>query len=146
MRTPTFRELTKDECVAVLRRNHYGRIVFTQNDRVDVEPIHYVLDDECLYLRTSVGTMVSTLGEEPAIAFEVDEVNAPFDWTSVVVKGTAHFIAGVPGADNPSEHRKAVEILRRLVPQTMTPDDPTPSRTVILRISLDEVRGRASHV
>ena len=145
MRTPTFRELAQDECVTVLQRNHYGRIVFTHNDRVDVEPIHYVMEDECLYLRTSAGTMVSTLGAEPSIAFEVDEVNAPFDWTSVIVKGTAHFISGVSGAGDPDEYRKAIEILRRLVPQTMMPDDPTPARTVILRVSLDEVHGRASH-
>jgi hypothetical protein len=144
MRTPTFRELSKDECLDVLRRNHYGRIAFTLHDRVDVEPLHYVLEGEWLYLRTSAGTKVSTLTHGPFVAFEVDEVRAPFDWTSVVVKGTVYFISGVAGVDDPKEHAKAVRVLRRLVPETMTPQDPAPSRNVILRISLNEVHGRAS--
>jgi nitroimidazol reductase NimA-like FMN-containing flavoprotein (pyridoxamine 5'-phosphate oxidase superfamily) len=141
MRTPTFRELSTEECLSVLRRNHYGRIVFTQNDRVDVEPIHYVLEGESLYLRTSAGTMVSTLGEEPTIAFEVDEVRAPFDWTSVVVKGTAQFVDGEKDRD---AYQRALEILRRLDPHTLTASDPTPGRNVILCIAVDELRGRAS--
>ncbi len=145
MRTPTFRELSKDECVDVLQRNHYGRVAFTQDDRVDVEPIHYVLESEWLYLRTSAGTKVATLRHQPWVAFEVDEVRAAFDWTSVVVKGTVYFISGVPGADDPDQFEKAVEVLRRLSPETMTAHDPTPARNVILRISLNEVHGRASH-
>jgi nitroimidazol reductase NimA-like FMN-containing flavoprotein (pyridoxamine 5'-phosphate oxidase superfamily) len=144
MRTPTFRELGSDECVEVLRRNHYGRIAFTQDDRVDVEPIHYVLEGEWLYLRTSPGSKVASLRHEPWVAFEVDEVRAPFDWTSVVVKGTVYFISGVPGADDPELFDRALKVLRRLAPETMTPSDPTPSRNVILRISLNELHGRAS--
>ena len=144
MRTPTFRELDKEECLEVLRRNHYGRIAFAVHDRVDVEPIHYVLDGEWLYLRTSVGTKVTTLERDPWIAFEVDEVRAPFDWTSVVVKGTVYFISGVRDADDPKELAKALKVLRRLMPETMTPTDPTPSRNVIFRISINEVHGRAS--
>jgi nitroimidazol reductase NimA-like FMN-containing flavoprotein (pyridoxamine 5'-phosphate oxidase superfamily) len=111
---------------------------------VDVEPIHYVLDGEWLYLRTSPGTKVAALQHGPWVAFEVDEVRAPFDWTSVVVKGTVYFISGVRDADD-REVKKAVKILRRLTPQTMTAQDPTPMRTVLLRISVNEIHGRASN-
>jgi len=144
VRTPTFRELSPEECVDVLRRNHYGRIAFTLHDRVDVEPVHYVLDGEWLYIRTSKGTKVAMLRHGPWVAFEVDEVRGPFDWTSVVVKGTVYFVSGVRGADDPKAHEQALAVLRRLMPQAMTPEDPTPSRTVILRISVNEVLGRAS--
>jgi nitroimidazol reductase NimA-like FMN-containing flavoprotein (pyridoxamine 5'-phosphate oxidase superfamily) len=144
MRTPTFRELDKEECLEVLRRNNHGRIAFAVHNRVDIEPIHYVLDGEWLYLRTGVGTKVTTLERDPWIAFEVDEVRAPFDWTSVVVKGTVYFISGVRDADDPRELQKALKILRRLMPDMMTPTDPTPSRNVIFRISINEVHGRAS--
>jgi hypothetical protein len=129
----------------VLRRNHYGRIAFTLHDRVDVEPIHYVLEDDWLYLRTSAGTKVAALKHGPWVAFEVDEVRAPFDWTSVVVKGTVYFVAGGRDPVDPKEVQKAVAILRRLTPQALTAQDPTPSRNVLLRISLNELHGRASH-
>jgi nitroimidazol reductase NimA-like FMN-containing flavoprotein (pyridoxamine 5'-phosphate oxidase superfamily) len=144
MQTPTFRELSKDECLDVLRRNTYGRIAFTLEGRVDVEPINYVLEGEWLYLRTTTGTKVTMLRHDPWVAFEVDEVRAPLDWTSVVVKGTVYFISGIPGADDPREYQKAVAVLRRLTPDAMTPEDPTPSRSIILRISLNELHGRAA--
>ena len=144
MPTPTYRELSKDECLAVLRRNQYGRLAFTLHDRVDVEPIHYVLDGDWLYMRTSAGTKVSSLRHGPWIAFEVDEVRAPFDWTSVVAKGTVYFVSGAKGAEDPKQYKKALEILRRLMPEAMTEQDPTPSRNIILRISLNELHGRAS--
>ncbi len=128
----------------VLRRNHYGRIAFTLHDRVDVEPVHYVLDGEWLYIRTSKGTKVALLRRGPWVAFEVDEVHGPFDWTSVVVKGTVYFVSGVAGADDPKAYEQALAVLRRLMPDAMTPDDPTPSRNVILRISINEVHGRTS--
>ena len=145
VRTPTFRELSPEECVDVLRRNNYGRIAFTLHERVDVEPVHYVFDADWLYIRTSKGTKVAMLKRGPWVAFEVDEVRAPFDWTSVVVKGTVYFVSGVPGADDPKIHEQALTILRRLMPEAMTAKDPTPSRNVILRISVNEMHGRASH-
>lgn len=145
MRTPTYRELGEDECRAMLRRNTYGRLAFTDNDRVDVEPLHYVLEGDWLYIRTSPGTKVASLRHGPWVAFEVDEVRAPFDWASVVAKGTVYFIAGVPDPEHPDEYARAVEILRRIVPETMTPQDPAPWRTVLLRISVNELQGRASH-
>ena len=144
MLTPTYRELSKDECLAVLSRNQYGRLAFTLHDRVDVEPLHYVLEGEWLYLRTSAGTKVSMLRRGPWVAFEVDEVRAPFDWTSVVAKGTVYFISGVGGVEDPKLYDKALEVLRRLVPEAMTEHDPTPSRNIILRISLNELHGRTS--
>ena len=144
MRTPTFRELSHEECLDVLRRNSYGRVAFSLHDRVDVEPIHYVLQGDWLYLRTGVGTKVSTLKHNPWVAFEVDEVTAPFDWTSVVVKGTVYFLSTDAEGEKSEAYQQALRALQRLTPETMTPKDPTPSRNVILRISLNEVHGRAA--
>lgn len=128
----------------MLRRNSYGRIAFSQHDRVDVEPIHYVLQGDWLYLRTGEGTKLSTLKHNPWVAFEVDEVTAPFDWTSVVVKGTVYFLSSDAEGANREDYQRALRALRKLIPETMTPQDPTPSRNVILRISLNEVHGRAA--
>jgi nitroimidazol reductase NimA-like FMN-containing flavoprotein (pyridoxamine 5'-phosphate oxidase superfamily) len=144
VQTPTFRELRPEECVDVLRRNTYGRIAFTLHGRVDVEPVHYVYEGDWLYLRTSKGTKVASLRHGPWVAFEVDEVRGPFDWTSVVVKGTVYFIAGVSGAEDTEASEKALTALRRLMPEAMTPNDPVPSRNVLLRISVNELHGRAS--
>lgn len=144
MRTPTYRELSHGDCVDMLRRNTYGRIAFSHQDRVDIEPIHYVLEGDWIYLRTGTGTKLSTLRHHPWVAFEVDEVNGPFDWASVVVKGTVYIFSTNPEEEKSEVYQQALRALRRLIPETMTPKDPTPSRNVILRISLNEVHGRAA--
>lgn len=58
---PSFSELSRHDCVELLRRNHVGRIAFTFHDRVDIEPISYVFADDWLYGRTSPGTKVATV-------------------------------------------------------------------------------------
>jgi uncharacterized protein len=139
---PSIHGLTREECYEILRRHTYGRIAFALHGRIDIEPIHYVLDGEWLYLRTSVGTKVRTLRHGPWVAFEVDEVRDTFDWTSVVVKGTVYFIPDEAHGGDPRAYDQAVRILRRLIPETMTPEDPAPQRDVLLRVSINEVRGR----
>jgi nitroimidazol reductase NimA-like FMN-containing flavoprotein (pyridoxamine 5'-phosphate oxidase superfamily) len=148
--TPTFRTLEREECDAILARNNVGRIAFTHHDRVDIEPVHYVLDAGDLYVRTSEGSKLTVLAHHPWVAFEVDEVRGPFDWVSIVVHGTVY------RHDAHGEHlahatrlayERAVAALRRHDPTMLSPDDPVPFRDVVLEIHIDRVTGRgaASH-
>src|SRR5690349_15736001 len=82
---PTFRELPRDECDALLARNHVGRVAFSFHDRVDLEPVHYVYAEGWIHGRTAPGAKVAVLRHHPWVAFEVDEVEGLFDWQSVVV-------------------------------------------------------------
>lgn len=139
---PVIRSLEPDECTAILARNHVGRLAYALRDRVDIEPVHYVHDDGWLYGRTSHGAKLATLQRNPWVAFEVDEVHALFDWSSVVVKGSFHLLdADGPPREHPVRER-ALELLRTLVPATLDVGDPTPWRDVVFRIAIDEVSGR----
>ena len=79
---PVFSELSRDDAIALLARNHVGRLAYAFRDRVDVEPISYVLDDAWLYARTSPGAKLTTQQHHPFVAFEVDEVAGPLSWAS----------------------------------------------------------------
>lgn len=139
---PTFRELSREECDALLARNHVGRIAFSYHDHVDIEPINFVYEDGWIYGRTSDGTKLRTLAHNRWIAFETDEVSALFDWQSVVVKGALYILeADGPRSDT---HEHAIEVMRRVRPDLLTPDDPAPGRTVVFRIHADQVTGRAA--
>lgn len=138
---PTFRALDKAESQAVLTRNHVGRIAYSFHDRVDIEPIHYVYDDGWIYGRTSPGTKLATLSHHRWVAFEVDEVDGPLDWRSVVVHGTVYLLASDPSE---RETETGLRLLRRFLPDTRTEDDPTPFRTVLFRISASEITGRSA--
>ena len=138
---PTFRDLDFNEIEAMLKEHSYGRLAFTFRDRVDIEPIHYVYENGWLVCRTAPGTKLTQLSHHPWVAFEIDDVRGTFEWRSVVVKGTVYF-ADPTGTDD--TWRAAVEVIRRLVPAALTADDPTPSRTVVFRIHIDEMHGRAA--
>jgi nitroimidazol reductase NimA-like FMN-containing flavoprotein (pyridoxamine 5'-phosphate oxidase superfamily) len=143
MNRPQFRTLSRDECEAILARNHVGRMAFSRQNRVDIEPLHYVFSGGWLYGRTSQGAKLQATGDEWwPVAFEVDEVEGIFQWRSVVVHG-GFYPMDEHGAEwEQTEWRRGVELLRALIPDTLAPDDPTPHRQVLFRIPVQEVTGR----
>ena len=140
--TPRFRDLDPAECTALLARHHVGRLAFSRKDRVDIEPIHYVFDNGWLYGRTQPGTKLEVIMRNRWIAFEVDEIDALFDWRSVVVKGGFYILRADGSPHETDAYEKGVAILRRLIPETMTAADPLPDRAIVFRINVDELFGR----
>lgn len=141
LRQPKFRDLSDDECTALLERNRIGRLAFTFHDRVDVQPLLYLHDDGWLYGRTSEGEKLVTLTHNQWVAFEVDEVAGPFDWTSVVVRGS-FFRLDEPDRADPEVTAHAVALLRSVAPETLSASDPAPHRHVLFRVSIREMTGR----
>ncbi len=140
---PTFFDLTHDEAVEMLKRNHVGRLAFSFHDRVDIEPISYVFADGWLYARTSPGHKLSTVQHHPWVAFEVDEVRSGYDWRSVVVHGTIYFLDSTRDADR-ADYEKALKVLRSKDAGALTPDDATPHRQAVIRIYADEIIGKGA--
>lgn len=139
---PKFSELSERQSRALLRRNTFGRLAFTFRNSVDIEPIGYVLDGEWLYGRTSHGTKLLKITHHPWVAFEVDEVEGPFDWQSVVVHGAVYFLNRV-GEEHP-DFARALRLFRRRDARVLRGDDPVPQRTVFFRIHLDQISGRSA--
>lgn len=142
--TPRFRDLEPAECTALLQRHNVGRLAFARKDRVDIEPIHYIHDDGWLYGRTQPGTKLEVLTHNRWVAFEIDEIDALFDWRSVVVKGGFYLLRADGSAVEVEIYNKGLALLRQLVPETLTPLDPLPDRAIIFRIHIDELFGRAA--
>lgn len=141
---PLFRELERDEIEEILARNNLGRLAYAIGNRVEVQPVNYVYADGWLYGRTSYGEKYDVLAENQyrwwPVVFEVDEVDDLFNWRSVLVHGGFYVI-------DESERelwQEAVRVLRTLVPDTFEDDDPFAFRTVVFRISAQEMTGRAS--
>jgi nitroimidazol reductase NimA-like FMN-containing flavoprotein (pyridoxamine 5'-phosphate oxidase superfamily) len=137
---PKFGALTADDARALLARHHVGRLAFTVGGKADIEPIHYTFRDEWIYCRTSAGTKLTALTERPWVAFEVDEVEGPFDWRSVVIHGTMY-----PITDHPSDaeaRAEAAAAVREFNPAAFTPDDPVPERAALVRIYVHDLAGR----
>ena len=140
---PTFFELSRDEAVALLAQNHVGRLAFSFHDRVDIEPISYVLSDDWLYARTSPGSKLTVVQHHPWVAFEVDEIRSRTDWRSVVVHGTIYFLDPAREADR-RDYDNAVKILRSVDADALTAADATPQRQVLFRIHVNDIVGKGA--
>jgi uncharacterized protein len=142
--SPRFRELSRAECEALLARARVGRLAFVHHGQVGITPLHFVYRDGWIYGRTASGEKLGALRHHPWVAFEVDEVEATFEWRSVVVRGAFYALQrDGPMADR-ARWEQAVALLRELVPGALTPADPVPWRDVVFRIHVGEITGRAA--
>lgn len=141
---PAFRDLTPEECHALLARHNVGRMALSHKDRVEIFPIHYVHDDGWLYCRTAAGNKLEMATHNRWVAFEVDEVRALFDWQSVVIKGGLYILRKDGSEQEHALYERGLKMVRQLVPETMTPQDPLPERAILFRIHIDEINGRAA--
>lgn len=140
---PLFRQLAREECTAILARNHVGRLVYARGNQVGITPIHYVYADDWIYGRTSPGEKMEMIGPHWwPVAFEVDEVEALFRWRSVIVHGGFYPLQPHGAAPEVEAWHRAVERLRTLIPETLREDDPVPERTLLFRIAVQEITGR----
>ena len=141
-RTPHFGALSDARSRALVARNNVGRFAYSFRDRVDIRPLHYVYDAGWIFGRTSVGSKLTMLAHQPWCAFEVDEVRGVLDWDSVV--GHGHFEILDPETGSPDRYARALELLERLVPGTLAPEDPAPARSILFGIYLADIAGRSA--
>jgi nitroimidazol reductase NimA-like FMN-containing flavoprotein (pyridoxamine 5'-phosphate oxidase superfamily) len=134
---PHFRALDANEMRAILARNYVGRIAYSFHDRVNIVPVHFIYSAGWIYGRTSPGEKIEILAHHKWVAFEVDEVDGPYDWRSVVVYGGLYVLE--PDED---AWRHALELIHTVVPEALGEDDPAPFRTVLFRIAIQESSGR----
>jgi len=91
-------DLTEAEIDAVLGRHRYGRVAFTLDEEVYIIPINYAYDGNRLYGQAPEGTRgqipggtkVAGMRGNPHVAFQVDEIEDPAHWRSVLLQGRFH--------------------------------------------------------
>lgn len=135
------RHLSPEECRALLERQHLGRLAYTLRDRVDIRPLGYVHRDGWLFGRTQEGEKLETLLRNRWVAFQVDEVEDPWNWASVVVHGAFHRL--LPGArgEEARVREQAMAALNEAFPGLFTGQDPARHRHVVFGINVQELSG-----
>lgn len=91
-------ELNDRELDALLKRHRYGRLAFTLDDELYIIPINYGYDGVRLYGQAPEGTKghipggteVEGMRQNPHVAFQVDEIEDPAHWRSVLLQGRFH--------------------------------------------------------
>jgi nitroimidazol reductase NimA-like FMN-containing flavoprotein (pyridoxamine 5'-phosphate oxidase superfamily) len=139
---PEFLIMTAADCARVLERNHVGRLAYRNVRSVDIQPVGYVAAGQWLFMRSAYGSKLEAIAHHPFVAFEVDEIDGPFDWRSVVVHGTIYVLPAKGAPIEQSEFRRAVAALRRAMPGAFSADDPAPERQTVYGLHIDRVHGR----
>lgn len=138
------RPLAEEECRELLERNHLGRIAFSFQDRVDLQPTFYVFDGEWIFGRTSPGEKLSTLQHHRWVAFQVDEIRDMWNWDSVVVRGAFHELAPDGTEADRGVYARCREALERAMPGAFSETDPGAFRSVLFGIAPNQITGRSA--
>lgn len=140
--TPQFYILGREACADVLGRNHVGRLAYREREQVNIQPVGYVASDGWLFLRSAYGAKLEAITSDPFVAFEVDEIEGPFDWRSVVVHGTIYLLPTDGSAVEQREAQRAIEAIRKVMPEAFTSKDPVPERQILYGLHIHEITGR----
>jgi nitroimidazol reductase NimA-like FMN-containing flavoprotein (pyridoxamine 5'-phosphate oxidase superfamily) len=80
------------EMQALLQRVGFGHLGCAHNNRPYVVPIHYAYDSQDIYFFTTEGTKTEHIADNPEVCLQVEEVDDPAHWQSVMVNGRAERI------------------------------------------------------
>jgi uncharacterized protein len=84
------RELTREECLALLPTVPIGRLVFTDRALPAIVPVNFVLDHGHIVVRTGASSTLAAAVRGSVVAFEVDDFDrASRNGWSVTVTGQA---------------------------------------------------------
>jgi uncharacterized protein len=140
---PVFRRLDREECESILSRNHVGRIAYAKARRTVVLPVYYAYADGWIYGRMQRSRKRAILGWYGwwPVAFQVDEAEDLFQWRSVLVHGGLYALPPDGTASEQDSRRRAIELMRALIPRTFRTGDPMPSWAGVFRIAVQDVTG-----
>ena len=135
-------DLASEQIDELLRSQTVARLGCLSHGEPYVLPINYAYDGEAIYVHSLEGAKVRAMRQHPRVCVEVDAVESPVHWRSVVGWGDYQELSGTA----------AQAALRRLI-EHLVPEGAAPGRdpfappgledqVVIFRILLKEKHGR----
>jgi hypothetical protein len=80
--------MTQDQCWAMIRSAHLGRVAFASDDSIEMMPIDFVVDHGSVVFRTDSPSTAAAAAAGRAVAFESDGyLSETSEAWSVVLKG-----------------------------------------------------------
>jgi nitroimidazol reductase NimA-like FMN-containing flavoprotein (pyridoxamine 5'-phosphate oxidase superfamily) len=128
--------LTPDEIERTLGRSKLGRIGCSTQDRPYVVPITYAYLDGCVYAYSALGRKIRVMREQPNVCFEVEEIDGPSSWRSVIAEGEYEEVPEGPA-------RREALLLLGLDENELIPRSPNINGgAVVFRLRLGSKTGR----
>jgi nitroimidazol reductase NimA-like FMN-containing flavoprotein (pyridoxamine 5'-phosphate oxidase superfamily) len=137
----TVHELSRADCDAVLSRATIVRLGCVNDGQPYVVPLHVAFDGYHLYGLSTVGRKIEWMRANPRVCVEVEEIQGPSQWTTVLVFG--HYEELGPADAAAREWAEALLAPRATfwAPAMARPQDRvTP---VVFRVRITRVTGRS---
>lgn len=140
-------EMTRNECCEILTRSHLARLGCVQDRQPYVTPFCFVFQDPYLYALATQGQKVDWMRANPRVCVELDQIDAPDRWYSIVIFG--HYEELPPTRDWKHELVRAHELLQQHTgwwePGWTSREQLDPARDpdfIFYRIQVDCITGR----
>jgi hypothetical protein len=97
------RELSREECLALLGEVSVGRVVFTRRALPAIRPVNHIVEDDQIIIRATLGAAITSqpdIDGGTVVAYQADLIDtaARLGWNIVVV-GRASHVTDVAEAD-----------------------------------------------
>jgi uncharacterized protein len=135
-------ELTAEETEHLLRRQQFGRLGVTGDGRIYIFPVSYGNDGAFIYAVSQLGLKVRLMRENPEVCVEVEEVESPARWRTVMAHGTFEELW-----DEASRDHAFAQITDQgdLAPLSLAPYTGHMETLIVYRIRVMEKTGRFEH-
>ena len=137
-------ELNRPDCMALLQTARVGRLACARDGQPYVVPINFALDGSYLYSFSLTGQKIEWMRENDKVCVQVDELENPRKWRSVVVYGRYEELLDRIGTK--VQRDRAWSLLSRQAqwwePGGLKPMADAPTPHLFYRIAIDEITGR----
>jgi uncharacterized protein len=139
-------ELSRQASLDLLAQVRFGRLACAKQSQPYITPFYYAYYESHIYSFTTVGQKVEWMRANPLVCVEVDEVNSPQQWSSIVVLGRYEELT------NSEEWQSTRETVHNLLVQREIWWEPGFAKTIIhggarplipvfYRISVEQITG-----
>jgi uncharacterized protein len=81
------REMSREECGAMLSRASMGRLACSQDGQPYVVPVYLAYETDFVYMFSTFGQKIKWMRLNPKVCVQVDEIKDVKNWSSVVAYG-----------------------------------------------------------
>ncbi|RYF25856.1 MAG: pyridoxamine 5'-phosphate oxidase family protein [Flavobacteriales bacterium] len=137
-------ELNKKETLDLLENNFIGRIGCHAHGETYIAPINYLYRDNTIYAHSGPGKKIEMMRINPAVCFEIDEIDDTFRWKSVIIQGKYEELAEQERQQVLQELIKAISARRDQASQNPSHaiDPEHQQELIVYKITISEVSGR----
>ena len=131
-------QLGERESRALLSGEITGRLGCSDHGKPYIVPVHYLFDNDCVYVQSPPGHKIDVLRDNPNACLQVDEVKDDAHWRSVLAFGLYEEVQDVKERD-----RVLADLFKRLpfaTPNESQAKKPPPD-TIVFRIRVTDITG-----